>query len=40
MPVTKGFNHVATLTSDMDRTVKFYRDAFEAEVIVRDAGQG
>ena len=32
MPVTKGFNHVATLTSDMDRTVKFYRDAFEAVV--------
>ncbi len=33
MPVTSGFNHVATLTSDMDRTVKFYRDAFEAEVV-------
>ena len=38
MPVTKGFNHVATLTSDMDRTVKFYRDAFEADRDVRDAG--
>ena len=33
MPVTSGFNHVATLTTDMDRTVKFYRDAFEAEVV-------
>jgi catechol 2,3-dioxygenase-like lactoylglutathione lyase family enzyme len=32
MPVTSGFNHVATLTSDMDRTVQFYRDAFEAVV--------
>ena len=32
MPVTAGFNHVATLTSDMDRTVQFYRDAFEAEL--------
>jgi len=32
MPVTNGFNHVATLTSDMDRTVKFYKDAFEAVV--------
>jgi catechol 2,3-dioxygenase-like lactoylglutathione lyase family enzyme len=31
--VTSGFNHVATLTTDMDRTVKFYRDAFEAEVV-------
>jgi catechol 2,3-dioxygenase-like lactoylglutathione lyase family enzyme len=32
MPITSGFNHVATLTSDMDRTVRFYQDAFEAEV--------
>jgi len=30
MPITSGFNHVATLTTDMDRTVAFYRDAFEA----------
>ena len=34
MPVTSGFNHVATLTSDMDRTVRFYRDAFEAELVL------
>jgi catechol 2,3-dioxygenase-like lactoylglutathione lyase family enzyme len=33
MPITAGFNHVATLTSDMDRTVRFYQDAFEAEVV-------
>jgi catechol 2,3-dioxygenase-like lactoylglutathione lyase family enzyme len=33
VPVTSGFNHVATLTTDMDRTVRFYRDAFEAEVV-------
>ena len=33
MPVTTGFNHVATLTSDMERTVQFYRDAFEAELV-------
>lgn len=32
MPLTTGFNHVATLTSNMDRTVDFYRTAFEAEV--------
>jgi catechol 2,3-dioxygenase-like lactoylglutathione lyase family enzyme len=32
MPVTSGFNHVATLTADMERTVTFYRDAFGAEV--------
>ena len=31
MPVTAGFNHVATLTSDMDRTVQFYR--YEAELV-------
>ena len=33
MPVTSGFNHVATLTSDMDRLVGFYKTAFGAEVI-------
>lgn len=33
MPLTVGFNHVATLTSNMDRTVQFYKDAFEAAVL-------
>lgn len=28
MPVTVGINHVATLTTDMDRTVRFYEQAF------------
>jgi catechol 2,3-dioxygenase-like lactoylglutathione lyase family enzyme len=28
MPITTGFNHVATLTSDMDLTVGFYEQAF------------
>jgi catechol 2,3-dioxygenase-like lactoylglutathione lyase family enzyme len=32
MPVTTGFNHVATLTTDMDLTVHFYEQAFEAVV--------
>ena len=32
MPVTIGFNHVATLTADMDLTVGFYEQAFEAVV--------
>jgi catechol 2,3-dioxygenase-like lactoylglutathione lyase family enzyme len=32
MPMTTGFNHIATLTTDLDRLVAFYRDAFEAEV--------
>jgi catechol 2,3-dioxygenase-like lactoylglutathione lyase family enzyme len=32
MPVTSGFNHVATLTSDMDRIVGFYKTVFGAEV--------
>jgi len=30
MPITTGFNHVATLTTDMARTVAFYAGAFEA----------
>lgn len=32
MPLTSGFNHVATLTSNMERTVEFYRSAFEAVI--------
>lgn len=31
MPVTAGFNHVATLTPDLDRLVRFYTEAFAAE---------
>jgi catechol 2,3-dioxygenase-like lactoylglutathione lyase family enzyme len=32
VPVTNGFNHVATLTPDLDRICAFYRDAFGAEI--------
>jgi catechol 2,3-dioxygenase-like lactoylglutathione lyase family enzyme len=32
VPITTGFNHVATLTADLDRTVKFYSDAFGANL--------
>lgn len=32
MPITRGFNHVATLTTDMERTVRFYQEAFGGEV--------
>ena len=32
MPVTSGFNHVATITADLDRLVAFYGKAFGAEV--------
>jgi catechol 2,3-dioxygenase-like lactoylglutathione lyase family enzyme len=32
MALTVGFNHVATLTTDMNRTVAFYEQAFEATV--------
>ena len=30
--LTSGFNHVATLTRDVDRLVTFYTEVFEAEV--------
>jgi catechol 2,3-dioxygenase-like lactoylglutathione lyase family enzyme len=33
MPITNGFNHVATLSTDMNLTVGFYERAFEAVVI-------
>jgi catechol 2,3-dioxygenase-like lactoylglutathione lyase family enzyme len=32
MPITSGFNHVATLTTSMDLTVGFYEQAFDATV--------
>ncbi len=32
MPVSIGFNHVATLTTDMRLTVRFYEEAFGAVV--------
>lgn len=32
MPLTTGFNHVATLTTDMDQTIRFYEEAFDATV--------
>lgn len=33
MPITIGFNHVATLTTSMDLTVTFYEQAFGAVVL-------
>ncbi len=32
MAVTRGFNHVATLTTDCDRHADFYKRAFGAEI--------
>lgn len=32
MPVTSGINHVATMTADLDRMIRFYAEAFEAKV--------
>lgn len=32
MPLTTGFNHIATLTTDMNRTVGFYEQALGAVV--------
>jgi catechol 2,3-dioxygenase-like lactoylglutathione lyase family enzyme len=32
MPIASGINHIATMTSDMDRTVGFYERVFEAIV--------
>jgi catechol 2,3-dioxygenase-like lactoylglutathione lyase family enzyme len=32
VPIATGFNHVATLTTDMDRTVGFYEQVFDAVV--------
>jgi catechol 2,3-dioxygenase-like lactoylglutathione lyase family enzyme len=32
VPISSGFNHVATLTANMERLVAFYRDVFDAEI--------
>jgi catechol 2,3-dioxygenase-like lactoylglutathione lyase family enzyme len=32
MPITVGFNHVATLTTDLDRLADFYGKVFDAKV--------
>ena len=32
MPITVGFNHVATGTPDLDRLIAFYSAAFDAHV--------
>jgi catechol 2,3-dioxygenase-like lactoylglutathione lyase family enzyme len=35
MAFTRGFNHVATLTTDLDRLAAFYAAAFGAEITFR-----
>ena len=35
MPVSKGFNHVATLSTDLERHADFYARVFGAEVTFR-----
>jgi catechol 2,3-dioxygenase-like lactoylglutathione lyase family enzyme len=35
MPITSGFNHVATLTTDLDRHADFYERVFGAKVTFR-----
>jgi catechol 2,3-dioxygenase-like lactoylglutathione lyase family enzyme len=32
VPISTGFNHIGTLTTDMNRSVRFYEEAFGAEV--------
>jgi hypothetical protein len=36
MPVTNGWNHVATLTTDMDLTIRFYEQPLDANEIIGD----
>src|SRR5262245_21790639 len=33
MAVTSGFNHVATITPDLDRAKRFYADALDAQTV-------
>ena len=38
-PISAGFNHVATLTSDMHTTVRFYEDVFGGRVVFEMAAR-
>jgi len=40
MPRTNGFNHVATLTTDLDRFTAWYLQVFEAPVVFEMAAEG
>lgn len=40
MPITTGFNHVATLTTDLDRHADFYERVFGAKVTFRMDADG
>lgn len=40
MPITTGFNHIATLTPDLDRFVAWYGKVFDATVIFEMAAEG
>ena len=40
MPITTGFNHVATLTTDLDRFAAWYGEVFGAEVTFRMEQEG
>ena len=33
MAISTGFNHIGTLTTNMNRTVRFYEEAFDAKVL-------
>lgn len=40
MPTSTGFNHVATVTVDLDGVVAFYRAVFDAQVTFEMAATG
>ena len=40
MPITSGFNHIATLTTDLDRFTAWYGEVFDAEVTFEMAAEG
>jgi catechol 2,3-dioxygenase-like lactoylglutathione lyase family enzyme len=40
MAITDGFNHVATLTTDLDRFTAWYLQVFEAPVVFEMAAEG
>ena len=40
MSLLNGVNHIALLTADMDRFIRFYQEAFDAEVLSDNPNHG
>jgi catechol 2,3-dioxygenase-like lactoylglutathione lyase family enzyme len=40
VPITSGFNHIATVTADLDRAKRFYAEAFDGVTVFEMEAEG